>query len=185
MHLKGVLADVWVPAFAQIDLKNATLKLRDGTSESEGGPNELEIKIGEGNLTYGESRNIEYTPDRGVLDEVREGDEVPMEVSFDFIWDYIRGTTGTGCTPSIEDALKNRGCASDWQSSDDDACRPFALDIVILYQPTPAECGDQEEIVLSDFRWESLDHDLRAGSIACSGNCNVTEATATRTAQSV
>jgi hypothetical protein len=159
--------------YAQIDLKRAIIKIKDG------GSNSLEVKIGEGNLTYDESRNVEYTLDRGTLDEVRTGDEVPVSVSMDFIWEYLKGSTGSG-TPTVEDALKQRGEASDWVSSDADTCRPYAVDLEIIYSPTPIACGDMETILLSDFRWESLSHDLRAGSVSVSGQCNVTEATVTR-----
>ena len=164
---------------AQIDLKQATVTLRDGDTPA----NTLEIKVGEGNVTYTEARNMEYTLDRGNLDEVREGDQIPMAVTFDFNWEYITGSSTSGALPTVEDALKKTGNASDWVSSDSDACRPYAVDIVILYVPDCAT-GDQEEIVLPDYRWESLAHDLSAGTIASAGNCNVTTATVTRAAQS-
>jgi hypothetical protein len=158
---------------AQIDLKNATVIIRDGTAVT---PNEIEVKLGEGNLTYSEKRNMEYTLDRGILDEVREGDQVPVDVSFDAVWEYIKGTTGTAGVPTIQDALKKINAASGWTSSDADTCRPY-----VLYDPPCT--GDVEEIVLSDFRYESLDQDLRAGTISCSGKCNVTQASVTRGSQ--
>ena len=172
--MKKIGLKVWVPVFAQIDLKNCTITIKDGGSES------LEVKVGEGNLTYSESRNIQYTLDRGKLDEVREGDEVPMDVKLDFTWEYLRGS---GSTPSVEEALKNIGIADSWVSSDTDACRPYAVDIEVLYQPTPASCGDQELITLVDFRYEKLDHDMKAGTVSVSGKCNVTQATVVRSAQ--
>jgi hypothetical protein len=135
----------------------------------------ITIKVGEGTVTYSEKRNIQYTLDRGVLDEVREGDEVPVDVKFDLIWEYIKGTTGA---PTAEDCLKKIGEAATWRSSDTDACRPFALDIVIEY--IPACTGDPETITLPDFRYESLDHDLKAGTISCTGKCNATEASSVR-----
>lgn len=181
--MKSILANAWTPVFVQIDLKDATLKLRDGSTPT---ANEIEIKIGEGNLTYSENRNIEYTLDRGNLDEVREGDQVPMDVSFDLVWEFIKGDASSGgAPPSVEDALKNLGNAASWVSTDADTCRPFALDIIIEYVPS---CGagaqaDQEIITLPDFRYETLDHDLRAGTISCSGRCNATQASVVRSAQ--
>jgi hypothetical protein len=165
---------------AQIDLKQATVTIKDGAGNS------LAVRIGEGNLTYTEARNMEYKLDRGTLDEVREGDEIPVAVSMDFVWEYLKGpssASGSGGTPTIEDALKQRGGAAAWTSSDSDTCRPYAVDLVILYIPNCAT-GDQEEIILSDYRWEQLNHDLSAGTVATSGNCNVTQATVTRAAQS-
>lgn len=164
-------------AFAQIDLKDATVYIRDGDSPV----NSLEIKIGEGNLSWTEARNMEYSLDRGLLDEVKEGDEIPVEVSFDFTWEYLKGDTGS-TVPTVEDVLKQRGEAADWVSSDADLCRPYAVDIVVRYVPNCT--GDEEQITLSDFRWESLDHDLRNGTVAVSGKCNVTQATIVRNTQS-
>jgi len=169
----------------RIDLKDAVIKLKDG------GGQELEIKIGEGNLTYSEKKSIKYMPDRGLLDDVVEGDEVPMDVSFSFIWQYLKGpsssstqpSTGAGAVPTIEDALKQSGAALFWVSTDTDACRPYAVDIEITYAPTPSTCGDQEVILLADFRYEELNHDLRNASVACSGKCNATKAIINRTAQ--
>jgi hypothetical protein len=176
------LAKSWNTVYAQIDLKDATIKLRDGTP---GTPVEIEVKVGEGNLTYSEKRNMTYTLDRGILDEVREGDQVPMDVSFGLIWQYIAGGVDTGAVGTIEDFLKRRGLYAANVSSDSDSCRPYAVDIIIEYVP---QCSGttvkrpNETIILSDFRWESLDHDLRAATINCTGKCNVTQATATRSA---
>jgi hypothetical protein len=176
------LAKSWNTVYAAIDLKNATLKLRDGTA---GTPVEIEVKIGEGNLTYSEKRNMTYTLDRGILDEVREGDQVPVDVSFGLIWEYITGGADTGAVGTIEDFLKRRGLYAANVSSDADTCRPYAVDLVVEYEPA---CSGgtvkrpNETIVLADFRYESLDHDLRAATISCTGKCNVTQATATRLA---
>ncbi len=169
---------VWVPVYAQVDLKDATITLQDGT----GSPESVTVKIGEGNLTYNESRNMQYTLDRGTLDEVREGDEVPIDVRMDFVWEYLQAESSGG-TATIEEALKQEGAAAAWISTDADTCRPYALDIIIVVAPSPSACGDKETITLSDFRWESLDHDLRAGTVAVSGKCNVTRATLLRETQ--
>jgi hypothetical protein len=176
--LKLLRSATWSAVFAQIDLKNATITLKDGT----GTPRSITIKVGEGNLTYSEKRNIVYTLDRGVLDEVREGDQVPVDVSFGLIWEYITGGSTTGAIGTVEDFLKKRGVYADNVSSDADTCRPYAVDVVISY--VPACSGSvvlpNETITLADFRWESLDHDLRAATISCTGKCNVTQATSVR-----
>ena len=159
---------------AQIDLKQATIIVRDGSAT----PNELNIKIGEGNLTFTERRNMEYTLDRGLIDEVREGDQVPMEINIDFVWEYLSSPSG-GDTPTIIEAIKGEGVASDWVSTDDDPCRPYAVDIVVTYNP---ECGTDsvETITLPDFRFEEVGHDLREGTMSCSGRCNSVQPLAVR-----
>jgi hypothetical protein len=158
---------------AQIDLKNATIKFKDGGTE------ELEIKIGEGNLSWTEKVNRIYTKDRGLLNDVRDGDEEPVEVSFDFIWEFLRSDTGN--PPSPVDVMYHQNEASEWVSTDEDECRPFAFDIEVLYEPP---CGGEsaEKILLEDFRHEQLQYDLRNASIAASGKCNITKATITREA---
>lgn len=182
--LQAILADVRENSFIVIDLKDVTIKLVDGTTPT---ANELEIKIGEGNLTYDENRNVEYILDRGRLDEVRLGDEVPVDVSFDFVWEWISGNTSSGgAPPTIEDVLKNKNNAASWVSTDADACRPFAIDVVLENVPACGAGGaqaEQETITLPDFRHDTLSHDLRAGTISVTGRCNVTEATALRTFQ--
>jgi len=159
---------------AKVDLKNATIKIKDGTSPT---PNELEIKIGDGVLEYTERRTIEYELDRGVLDEVSEGDEVPVDVSIDFIWEFLRASVGD--PPTVEDALKQRGEASSWVSSDADTCRPYAVDIEITVDP-PCGAIQNEVILLSDFRYEELGHNIREAQVSVRGRCNVKEATVTR-----
>lgn len=179
--MRLLLAKPWSAVYVQIDLKQALIKLRDGTTPT---PIEITIKVGEGNLTYSEKRNMQYTLDRGVLDEVREGDQVPVDVSFGLTWEYVTGGDATGAVGTVEDFLKRIGVYAGNVSSDTDACRPYAVDVIVEYEPDCAGGAalPNETIVLADFRWESLDHDLRAGTISATGKCNVTQATATRSA---
>lgn len=157
-----------------IDLKKAELKFRDGTSPI---PRTIEIKIGEGNLTYAETRNIEYLLDQGRLDLTRDGDQEPVEVSLDFVWEFLRSQIGD-LIPTPEEVLKQIGLASVWETTGPE-CEPYAVDVIIEYDP---QCVgiETETIELLDFRYESLDYDIRSGSVSCSGKCNITEPTVTR-----
>lgn len=138
----------------------------------------LEIKVGEGNMTYDEKRTMEYKKDRGRLDTVREGDEEPIDVRLDIKWEWLSmGASDTFPTP--EEVLKQEGGASSWTSSSDDPCEPYAVDIVVVYDPDCASVNG-EMITLKDYRWESLNHDLKAGTLATSGKCNVTRVTKER-----
>lgn len=150
------------PVFAQIDLKFATIVIKDGGVGS--GAESVTLKIGEGNLTFSESRTIEYTLDRGLLDEVREGDQVPVDVSFDVVWTDMKGG-------DVKKIIKGEG----YTSTDSDACRPYACDIQVTYTPSPSGCGTPSTVTLPDFRWEKCDSDLRAGTLSFSGKCNVNE----------
>lgn len=144
-------------------------------------PHKLYMKIGEGTLTYDEKRNIMYVKDRGKLDTTRKGDEEPMDVKMDFTWEFLSSESGA-TTVTIEEAIKGTGNAATlgWVSSDSgDPCAPYAVDIYIEYDP-PCTSEDNELIVLSDFRWESMGHDAKAGQVSVGGKCNVQEATRSR-----
>ena len=143
-------------------------------------PQQLDIKIGDGNLTYTEANEYEYDLDRGVLDTVRSGDQVPVDLNLDFVYEYI--TTGTSETTSPMDALKKIGDASEWRSSSSDPCEPYAVDVEVVHTPN---CTTQEieTTVFNDFRSESREPDLGEASISVSGRCNIVQPTITRTAQ--
>jgi len=136
----------------------------------------LEIRIGEGNVTYNMIKNREYIKNRGVLDGVRDSDEEPMEVSFEFMWEFLSAVTGSG-VPTVEEVLTHTGEASDWETTDTDGCNPQdCVDLVIWYDPN---CGgnNTEKITLPHFRYESLNHNLRDSQVSCSGKCNTTSPT--------
>lgn len=156
------------------NLRNATFTISDYASA-----HFIAVVIGDGNIVYEEKINREYLMNRGHVYAVVNGDDVPMDVSFDFWWQYIRGTGGT---VTVEDALKQVGNASGWTSSDSDNCSPYCVDLTILFTPL---CLAEaiESVVLPYFRYESLNHDAKARQISCKGRCNATMATVTRIAQ--
>lgn len=137
----------------------------------------LQIRIGEGNATWTEKRAVTYVKDRGLLDTVRLGDQEPVEVKLDATWVFLKASTGQEIT--IEDVLKRRGEASAWVTSATDTCEPYAVDIVIEYTP-PCSTEQMEIYTLSDFRYEELAHDIKAGTISISGKCNIVEVGVTR-----
>jgi hypothetical protein len=159
---------------AQFDLKNAVLKIKDGTTPT---ANELTIVVGEGNLSYTERVNREYINNRGVIHGVRDGDEEPLDVSLEFMWEFLRANGAD--PPTVEDALKKRGNASSWATSGTDVCEPYCVDIEIVYTPVCAGV-DAETILLNEFRYEELEHDLRGGTVSVTGKCKIKEATVSR-----
>lgn len=164
----------------RIDFKQAEVFIQDGTPST---PNRISVRIGDGNLTYDETKNRDYFLNRGKLDDVSDGDEVPVSVAFDAVWEYIKGGLDSLDDPSIEDALKQRGNAAGWISTDDDPCRPYSVDVLIYYTPN-CSSGDKELISLLDFRYESIAHDIGAATLAFAGQCNITEAQITRVSAS-
>ena len=141
---------------SRIDLKHATFQFTDGAAHG------LFVKLGEGNFQYTEKKERQYFRDRGRLDAVRDGDEQPVEVRFDAVWEFIAGVGDSHGTslPSIEDALKKRNASAAWSSSDTDTCNPYALDLTLRYKP---ECSsvNLETLLFADFRYEELSHDYR------------------------
>lgn len=143
------------------------------------GGRKLEIKVGEGNLTWTENRPRMYIKDRGNLDTVRDDDQEPVDVKFDFVWDWL--TSVAGATPTIKEAIKQTGNAANWLTTSEDVCEPYCCDVEVFYDPN---CGDynSERVMLREFRYESLEHNLRDAQISCTGKCNVVEAEETRIA---
>lgn len=140
------------------------------TLTANGTDNWLKVKIGEGNLTYTENRPVTFTRDRGLLDTVREADDEPMAVTLDFTWEFLSSAAGA-TTPTVEEALRNEGPASDWVNGSSDPCTPFAVNIAVC---NDVNCGtDPDEVVeIEEFYFESLAHDLRAGTVSVAGRSN-------------
>jgi hypothetical protein len=146
------------------------------------GPHALEIKIGEGTLTYNEKRNMEYTRNRRVIAFVRTGDDEPMDVSFNFIWEFLKSASGEAVT--IEEAIKGMPAAltAGWVTAGSDPCEPYTVNIRITYTP-PCPDVDTEVITLKEYRWEGGNHDLKAGTVDSTGKCKISQADLDRVAQ--
>jgi len=143
---------------------------------------ELEIKIGEGNCTYTEKKEYKYDLERGNLDAVREGNEVPVDMKFECVYEHI--TTGTSEPLCPMDALKGEGAAAEWVTSGPDPCEPHAVNVIITYTP-PCSGQDVEITSFPDFRVESREIDYNKAMISCNGKCNITEAVVSRVPQVV
>lgn len=172
----------------QVSKKLVTVKLVDGTSPT---PRELEIKIGEGDVSFTEHHAREYTLDRGELDTVRNGDDEPMDVSFDFTWEYLAGYAVDTAHPAgngtVREFLMRQGIYStNSTSATGDTCAPYAVDVVLEYAPscTGATFLPNETITLPDFRVEEFNMKLADGQVSCSGKCNAVEPIITRSAAS-
>jgi len=133
-------------------------------------PNSITIKIGEGNLTYSEKRPVEFKLDRGNLDTVREADQEPIDVSFEFTWEYISAESGAS-VPTVEDALKRLDNASAWFNAASDPCRPDSVNISVDNDPSCASV-EKEVTEITEFYHETLDHDIDSGQVSCAGRAN-------------
>lgn len=165
-----------------MSMRNATVTLQDGSST----PKTCIIQFGDGNFNFNEQVTREYMLSRGLLSSVRNGDDVPMDVSFQGRWEYI--TSGSGATtPTIREALYQEGAASNWVSTEDDVCQPYCVDIVLEHDPgcgvgAGAPALPIETITFPKFRYEKVGFDGKNATVDVSGKCNVTKATILRTA---
>ena len=140
-------------------------------------PQQITVKIGEGDLTWTENREMIYDLDRDTLDTVRQGQEQPLEIDLAFTFEYVTTESGQAITPV--DAIKRIGEATEWVSSSGDQCEPYAVDIFVVHC-VPCGTDQDQDFTFPDFRYESLDYSIQDASIAVSGRCNVTDATSTR-----
>ncbi len=140
-------------------------------------PQQVEITVGDGDMKWTEAKEYKYELDRGTLDTVREGDDQPMEVSSNFVFDTVKSGTGETITPV--EAIKGTGNASEWVSTSATACEPYCCDVEVV---DDRPCGGQYTTTYTfpDFRWEKLDYSAKDGTIAVSGKCNATEPTVVR-----
>ena len=140
-------------------------------------PQRLLIKIGEGDMSWTESREFIYDRDRDVLDTVRQGQDQPVSVDLSFTFEYVTAQTANPPTPV--DALNRFGNASTWVSSSSDLCEPYAVDLIVIHC-VPCGSDQDQEILFPDFRYESLDYSIADAAISVSGQCNTTRITAIR-----
>jgi hypothetical protein len=154
----------------KFSLRNATIELIGGNISTE----KITIKIGDGNLTFTEYQNREYTLDRGLLDEVRPGDEQPMDASFAFNWEWFESIGTEDVTP--REVLNGE---AGWTSTDTDDCREPSISIVISNAVLCGSSTTTEKITLPYYRNEQLAYDSKAGTISATGKCNATKAVVT------
>lgn len=131
----------------------------------------ITVEIGEGNLTYSEKRPLEYVTNGNAISEVREADEEALDLKIDFTWKRVAGSFA-----DLIDKIDNR--TETQVSSDTIECRPYAVDIKLTY-PDACLIPSSADINFDDFRYEQLDYDVKAGTISCSGKCNISYPTIT------
>lgn len=162
-----------------IDLKDAVIKVKDGTPST---PNELQIVMDTGNITFQVGRNVEYILDRGVLSSTKEGDQIPLQVTFQGRFNEI--ASSSGLDESLFEFLTFTGPAATNVSTGANVCaKPYAVDIEVFLARActiGADVLQDETIVFPEFRWTTIDGDFQAGTLAVSGACNVVYPTSAR-----
>jgi len=170
---------LYTPAYAVIDLKNVTMTIEDGAAAS------VELIFDEGNFTWTETNARIYVKNRGRLGSnsgggtVKDDDETPMEVSFSGRYD-LRSKGGANDVISLLQGYTgnrtfiNGALNLNFTSTDADECAPYACDLVLTNVPSCGSSGSQT-LRFPDFRVESKQFDVKAGTISISGKCNATE----------
>lgn len=142
-------------------------------------PRKLEAKIGEGNIEHTKNKDPQIDLDRGILDGARAGSEQPMEVSFSYVYDWLKASSGDPIT--VDEALEQEGDASDWISAAADPCEPYQVTIKVIDKPP---CGSEEaEVILYKyFMPRTINASVEAASVTVTGVCVATKPTKYRVA---
>ena len=145
----------------------------------------IQIKVGDGTITWSEKTPMEYKLDKGRLDQIRNADQVPMDVSLTLMYEELTASDPNTNPPTPEDVIKRRGAAADWVSANTaNPCAPYCINIRLDHIPPNCTSIDIERVILPMFYSEELNHDPKAGTIAVTGKCNAIEAQVTRIPQS-
>lgn len=150
-----------------VDLKNATIKFKDGTDVT---PNEIEIVLDEGNLSWSESYPMEFKMNRGKLASgaVREADEEPCSISIDAQWKNIISSSGDGPTPY--EFARQKGEASSYVSTGDD-CDPYCIDVEIVFDNSECSSSEDETILFEKVYFETFNFNPDSPAISMEGRC--------------
>jgi len=155
---------------ARIDAKYCTITLEDGAKHS------VEVKLGDGDVSWTEHRDMEYMLDRGNLDTVREADQAPVDLTIDAVYEYYSQVSTAGSFSVNELAM---GSAVGLTTSDTaDTCAPYACTVTIEYEPICAG-ATKETIVFTKCRFETADFSIKDATINLQGRCNILRPTAT------
>ena len=140
-------------------------------------PRKMEVKVGEGNIEHTKNKDPQVDTDRGVLDGARTGNQQPMNVSFAFVYDWLRSSTTDD--PTADEVLEREGEAADWSNAAADECEPYQVTLKVIDAP---DCGSaQAEIILYRyFLPQSINASVEAASVSVSGICVATKPTVRR-----
>ena len=160
-----------------IDLKDCTFFVIDGT-----GLNFVAIRIGEGNFTYSRKRNVEPRKSRGNLYQSREGEEEPIDISFQFVWDEIKSSGSE--PPTLEEIFD--GTAPGWvTATTNDPDGPFTVNLQIVrsftcQRPNATTYTDGETYNFPEFNTQELSHSVKDATVDCKGFSNRVSPTISR-----
>lgn len=122
------------------NLRDGVITIYDGTSYT---PNELEVIIEEGNLTFKEEKTVVEVKDRGALSHLRPGEEISVKGSFSIKFRQFLQQEGA-TDPSVYEALTKTGGASAWVSTNTDGGGVYTVGIRFeIATPTSGEKAEK------------------------------------------
>ncbi len=107
------------------NLRDARIYLYDATPVT---PLKLLIPIDNGDLSWTVHDQSKTILNRGRLHSRRQGDEIPIDMSFTIKFTQYQYAEGSATGVSPVDILLHQGGASAWVSTDN-CCGPFAVDL--------------------------------------------------------
>lgn len=176
----------------KIDLKNCHLLVLPKRNVDWDAVPGIIVKFGDGTFTWSIKDNINYEKDRGKLEDVRRGDQSPLDVSLTGKYEYIQLTTSfSGAAPRAPrtlfeafDGVQSNGDPISWQDADVGEkepwldCAPYCVQLE-LHHDLRLECPETatpgEIYLFPFFRAEAFNADVKAGTIQMNGRCNVTD----------
>lgn len=140
-------------------------------------PQRILMKVGDNDFEWNEPNEPIFDLDRDVLDGVRSGPEVPMELNYASVLNFLVASSGQPVTPY--EALHRTGGAADWHTTSIDPCEPYCIDVFILDIPP---CGSElaEVMYFRRFYPTNKRGSIRDAVLEIVGKCNATKPEVTR-----
>lgn len=188
----------------RVDLRDAVLfvitSVAGPTSTGYSTPNPPDsiwgcVQFGEGNFTATMNDSADYVTDRGKLDDVRFGDEAPMDISFEgkFVGLRLPPYPNSGATYSLEEMVTGKimdnsdyggklgGLPEPWliaesPTADLTACVPYCSWLELHINPR-LSCPNQDIVgeaqLYRFFRAPTVQIDIDAGQVSVTGNAHI------------
>lgn len=185
---------------SKVSLKDAVLFIKTcNTSINSSDVTAVALKFGGGDVSWQETESVEYSTDRGRLDDVREGDESPITVTFSGVFTHALSiSASTEPFTPYEILRANRlnayhpngrtanfvGYGEPWLITAG-GCPPYATELELHINPRlrcPLNSTIQGDgILFRYFRTEEHGVSINGGEFNVSGKCNVLIPTFQRT----
>lgn len=134
------------------NLQDGVIKLVDGTTYT---PNELEVIVEEGNLTFNEKKEPKKILDRGVLSHLRKKDEEPITGSFSIKFIEFMSQVSPD-NPTLYEVLNKIGEAASWVTTNTDGGDVYTLTAKFEIA-TPTSGEKAERVIFTLFYPISID----------------------------